>query len=47
MTIADTETLFWARNPGEFCTPIEREKQIINNVLADIDVEWFDEFDRH
>ena len=41
MTIADTETLFLARNPGEFCTPVEREKQIINNVLADNDVEWF------
>lgn len=41
MTIADTETLFLARNPGEFCTPLEREKQIIENVLADNDVEWF------
>ncbi len=41
MTIADTETLFLARNPGEFCTPVEREKQIIENVLADDDVEWF------
>lgn len=41
MTIADTETLFLARNPGEFCTSVEREKQIIENVLADNDVEWF------
>ena len=41
MTIADTETLFLARNPGEFCTPVEREKQIIENVLADNDIEWF------
>ena len=41
MTIADTETLFLARNPGKFCTPVEREKQIIENVLADNDVEWF------
>ena len=41
MTIADTETLFLARNPGEFCTTVEREKQIIENVLADNDVEWF------
>ena len=41
MTIADTETLFLARNPGEFCTPVEREKQIIENVLTDNDVEWF------
>lgn len=41
MTITDTETLFLARNPGEFCTPVEREKQIIEDVLADNDVEWF------
>ena len=41
ITVADTETLFLARNPGEFCTPVEREKQIIENVLADNDVEWF------
>ncbi len=41
MTTADTETLFLARNPGEFCTPVEREKQIIEDVLADNDVEWF------
>ena len=41
MTIADTETLFLARNPGEFCTTVEREKQIIENVIADNDVEWF------
>ena len=38
---ADTETLFLARNPGEFCTPVEREKQIIENVLKDGDVAWF------
>lgn len=41
ITIADTETLFLARNPGEFCTPVEREKKIIENVLADNDREWF------
>lgn len=41
MTIADTETLFLARNPGEFCTPVEREKHIIENILADDAVEWF------
>ena len=41
MTTADTETLFLARNPGEFCTTVEREKQIIKNVLADNDAEWF------
>ena len=38
---ADTETLFLARNPGEFCTPVEREKQIIENVLKDGDIAWF------
>lgn len=41
MTTADTETLFLARNPGEFCISLEREKQIIENVLADNDIEWF------
>ena len=41
MSIADTETRFLARNPGEFCTPVEREKDIITNVLNDGDVEWF------
>lgn len=41
MTIADTETLFLARNPGEFSTTVEQEKQIIENVLADNDMEWF------
>lgn len=41
MKRADTETLFLARNPGEFCTPVEREKQIIENVLTDNDAEWF------
>lgn len=25
ITIADTETLFLARNPGEFCTSVERD----------------------
>ena len=41
MTKADTETLFLARNPGEFCTPVEREREIIESVLADSDAEWF------
>jgi len=41
MTVADTETLFLARNPGEFRTPVERERQIIENVLADTDSTWF------
>ena len=41
MSVADTETLFLARNPGEFCTSVERERQIIQNILEDSDVEWF------
>ena len=41
ITIADTETLFLARNPGEFCTSVEREKQILENILADKDIAWF------
>ena len=41
MSIADTETLFLARNPGEFSTPAKREREIITNVLNDNDVEWF------
>ena len=41
MAIADTETLFLARNPGEFSTPVEREREIITNILNDNDVEWF------
>lgn len=41
MSIADTETLFLARNPGEFSTPVEREREIITNILNDNDVEWF------
>ena len=41
ITVADTETLFLARNPGEFSTPVERERQVIENVIADNDVEWF------
>ena len=38
---ADTETLFLARNPGEFCTSIEKEKAVIENVLKDQDSTWF------
>lgn len=41
MSTADTETRFLARNPGEFCTPVEREREIIANILNDNDVEWF------
>ncbi|WP_167954658.1 GNAT family N-acetyltransferase [Anaerosporobacter faecicola] len=41
MKRADTETLFLARNPGEFSTSIEREGEIIDNILNDNDIEWF------
>lgn len=41
MTLADTETLFLARNPGEFRATVEREREIIQSVLNDTDVEWF------
>lgn len=41
MSIADTETLFLARNPGEFSTSVNREREIITNILNDKDVAWF------
>ena len=41
ISIADTETQFLARNPGEFCTPVEKEREIIANILDDSDAEWF------
>lgn len=41
ISTADTETPFLARNPGDFRTSPEREKQIIENVLTDEDVQWF------
>lgn len=41
MSVADTETLFLARNPGEFATSVKREREIIINILNDNDAEWF------
>ena len=41
ISAADTETLFLAREPGEFCTTEEREREIISNVLQDDDQEWY------
>ena len=41
MTAADTETLFLARNPGEFCTSVENEKNIIDGVLKNPNCTWF------
>lgn len=41
ISTADTETLFLARNPGEFSPTVEREQSIIQNVLKDSDGTWF------
>ncbi|MCH5265830.1 MAG: GNAT family N-acetyltransferase [Lachnospiraceae bacterium] len=41
MTKVDTETLFLARNPGEFCTTVEKEKRIIDSVLNNPNCTWF------
>lgn len=30
-----------ARNPGEFCTTVEREEAVIEGVLVDEDSTWF------
>jgi len=38
---ADTETLFLARNPGEFQVTVDKEKRIITDVLEDSDRTWF------
>lgn len=38
---ADAETVFLARNPGEFQTSIEKEKAVIENVLKDQNSTWF------
>lgn len=38
---ADTESKFLAREPGEFKTSIEREKDIIRHVIDDTDSTWF------
>lgn len=41
ISVADTETLFLARNPGEFSTTIEREKTVIQSILEDSHVAWY------
>ena len=38
---ADKETLFLARNSGEFQTTLEKEKSLIEKVLKNPDMEWF------
>lgn len=41
ISVADTETKFLTRNPGEFCITIEQEKAYISNLLNDNDQECF------
>ena len=38
---ADSETPFLARNPGEFNTSVEQERDIIKNSLTHQDAAWF------
>ncbi len=41
ITTADKETLFLARNPGEFQITLEKEQNIITEVLNSTDRTWF------
>lgn len=41
ISTVDTETLFLARNPGEFNTGVERERNIIDGVLKNPNSTWF------
>ncbi|MBO5032358.1 MAG: GNAT family N-acetyltransferase [Lachnospiraceae bacterium] len=41
ISTADKETLFLARNPGEFCVDIEKERNMIEAVLQGSDSMWF------
>lgn len=41
ISVADIETKFLARNPGEFNVTEEQEKTFINNILEDNDQDWF------
>ncbi len=41
ITKADIESLFLAREPGEFSTTLEREKEIIESIIKDTDSMWF------
>ena len=40
-TLADAETPFLARNPGEFQTTVEKERDVIADVLKNADSAWF------
>ena len=41
ISVADTETKFLARNPGEFPVTEKQEKIFIEKVLNDNDTDWF------
>lgn len=41
ISTVDTETLFLARNPGEFDTGVEKERAIIDGVLNNPNSTWF------
>lgn len=41
ISTADTETLFLARNPGEFCPTVQKEESVIDGILSDTDSTWF------
>jgi len=41
ISTADKETLFLARNPGEFQITLEKEQNIIIGVISSIDSTWF------
>ncbi len=41
ITVADSETKFLARNPGEFKVTEAQEKEFISNILKDNDKDWF------
>ena len=47
ISVADAETKFLARNPGEFKVTEEQEKDLIRKILEDNDQDWFvAEYDR-
>lgn len=41
ISTADRESLFLARNPGEFHPTLEKERSVIEKVLKNPDISWF------
>ncbi len=41
ISVANTETPFLIRNPGEFKITLDEEKELIKNILLDNDIQWF------